>query len=70
MLEIADAKGNYYALTRDRIDACSLAERIRQDIDGALVVFEYIVQNNNQGKSVLCLEYECQEELAIQVFRN
>ncbi len=60
--EITLPNGHFFALTRDRIDACNLAARIRQDIDGALVVFECMVRDNNQGKSVRCLEYVCRED--------
>ena len=54
--------GHFFALTRDPIDVCSVSTRIRQDIDGAVVVFECVVRDNNQGKSVRCLEYECHED--------
>ena len=60
--EITLHNGHFFALTRDPIDVCSVAKRIRQDIDGAVVVFECAVRDNNQGKSVRCLEYECHED--------
>lgn len=60
--EITLHNGHFFALTRDRIDACTVAARMRQDIDGAVVVFECVVRDNNDGKSVRCLEYECHED--------
>ncbi len=60
--EITHHNGHFFALTRDPVDVCSVAKRIRQDIDGAVVVFECVVRDNNQGQSVRCLEYECHED--------
>jgi len=60
--EITHHNGHFFALTRDPIDVCSVVARIRQHIDGAVVVFECAVRDNSQGKSVRCLEYECHED--------
>lgn len=59
--------GHIFALTTNPIDAGSVVARIRQDIDGAVVVFECAVRDNNQGKPVRCLEYECREDEDIAV---
>jgi molybdopterin synthase catalytic subunit len=54
--------GHFFALRGDRIDASTVAARIRQDVDGAVVVFECVVRKSNQGKAVHCLEYECLQD--------
>ena len=64
--QMVDAGGHFFVLTRDPIDTSALVSRVRQDIDGAVVVFEGVVRNNNHGKSVRCLEYDCYEEMAIR----
>lgn len=60
------SKGNYFELTLDPIDTASLVALTAQDTDGAVVVFECRVRNNNQGKAVLCLEYDCDEAETIR----
>lgn len=65
--EITLHNGHFFALTRERIDACSVAARIRQKFDGAVVVFECAVRDNNEGQSVRCLEYECHEDIDMAV---
>jgi molybdopterin synthase catalytic subunit len=60
--EITLHDGHFFALTKDPIDTSSVTARIRQDIDGAVVVFECVVRDNNQGKNVRCLEYECHQD--------
>jgi MoaE-MoaD fusion protein len=52
-------------ITRERIDARSLAERVQKSQDGALVVFEGVVRNNTRGRRTLHLEYECYEGMAL-----
>ena len=64
--QMVDAGGHFFVLTRDPIDTSALVSRVRQDIDGAVVVFEGVVRNKNHGKSVRCLEYDCYEEMAIR----
>lgn len=64
--EITDRNGNIFALTRDRMDVRSLVSRMQQDTDGAVIVFEGMVRNNNKGKSVCSLEFECDETSAIR----
>jgi molybdopterin converting factor subunit 1 len=64
--EIQDRDGNFFALTRDPIETPPLVARTQQFIDGAVVVFECHVRNNNQGEAVRCLEYECDEAIVIR----
>ena len=64
--QIVDPAGHFFVLTRDPIDTSALVSRVRRDIDGAVVVFEGVVRNNNHGESVRCLEYDCYEEMALR----
>jgi len=64
--ELTDRGGNFFALTPNPIETAPLISRTQQDCDGAVVVFECRVRNNNQGKPVWCLEYECDEAATIR----
>lgn len=64
---ITPAKGNFYGLTRDRIDAAALARDLVQGVDGAFVNFEGVVRNNTKGRATRYLEYECYESMAIKM---
>lgn len=52
------------SLTRERIDPAALASTT--PADGALCVFTGVVRNEHQGRSVLHLEYEAYEEMALE----
>jgi MoaE-MoaD fusion protein len=56
--------GHVFRITRERIDARSLADALQRPEDGAVVVFEGVVRNNSQGRATKYLEYECYEEMA------
>lgn len=64
--EIADPAGHFFALTRQPIDSRALAELVRRDEDGAVIVFEGVVRNNSKGRTTLFLDYECYEAMAIR----
>ncbi len=51
-------------LTRERIDLTGL--QAVSPGDGALALFVGVVRNENAGRSVLHLEYEAYEEMALQ----
>lgn len=53
-------------ITHDRIDASTILERLKQQEDGAAVVFEGIVRNHSRGRRTLFLEYEAYEEMALK----
>jgi molybdopterin synthase catalytic subunit len=53
-------------ITRDRIDAASIAECLKRPEDGAMVVFEGVVRNHSRGRSTLFLEYEGYEPMALK----
>jgi molybdopterin synthase catalytic subunit len=50
-------------LVREPIDVTSLAERSRAD--GAVCLFVGVVRDENRGRTVLHLEYEAYEEMAL-----
>jgi MoaE-MoaD fusion protein len=59
--------GHYFALTRHAIDTHSLVARILTGAEGALITFEGTVRNNTNGRSTLCLDYECYEPMALKL---
>lgn len=63
---IADSPGRHFALTRARIDAKQLAERLLEAHDGAVVIFEGVVRDNTAGRRTLYLEYDCYEAMAVR----
>lgn len=64
--EIADERGNYFALTRRPVDPRDLARRLLRGEDGAVVTFEGVVRNNTRGRRTERLEYECYEPMALK----
>jgi molybdopterin synthase catalytic subunit len=56
-------------LVKEPIDAASLAARVKQGEDGAVVVFDGIVRNNTRGRHTLFLVYEAYEEMALRQMR-
>jgi molybdopterin synthase catalytic subunit len=65
--EITDEAGNFFALTRDPIDATALGKRLARGEDGGIVTFEGITRNNTRGRSTRYLEYECYEAMAVKM---
>lgn len=57
---------NFFALTRERIDAAALARRVLAGEDGAIVTFEGVTRNNTKGRATRYLEYECYEPMALK----
>jgi molybdopterin synthase catalytic subunit len=55
-----------FLLTRESIDSQKIAADFKNPEDGALVIFEGIVRNNAQGKSVRFLEYDGYESMALR----
>jgi MoaE-MoaD fusion protein len=64
--QIEDPAGHFFALTRHPIDSRALAELVRRDEDGAVIVFEGVVRNNSKGRKTRFLDYECYEAMAIR----
>jgi MoaE-MoaD fusion protein len=59
--------GHYFALTRHTIDTRSLIARILTGAEGGVTTFEGTVRNNTNGRSTLCLDYECYEPMALKL---
>jgi MoaE-MoaD fusion protein len=62
-----DATGNFFALTRDPIDAAAIKHRLLRPEDGAIVDFEGVVRDNTKGRMTKYLDYECYEEMAVKM---
>jgi molybdopterin synthase catalytic subunit len=62
--------GNFFALTRETIDARSIAQSLLRGQDGAVVTFEGVTRNNTKGRPTLYLDYECYEAMAIRVMEG
>ncbi len=65
-LEISQA-GHYFALTRAPIDTRVVIARMLTGGEGAVVTFEGTVRNHTNGRSTLCLDYECYESMALKM---
>jgi len=65
---IGDAgTGNFFALTRQPIDAAAVARQLLRGEDGAFVNFEGVTRNNTKGRPTRFLDYECYEPMAVKV---
>ena len=60
-------RGNFFALTREKIDAAAMARKILLGEDGAIVNFEGVTRNNTKGRATRFLEYECYEPMAVKM---
>lgn len=59
----------HVALVREPIQAEMLVSQLKQDEDGAVVVFDGIVRDNTRGRRTLYLDYESYEEMALKQMR-
>lgn len=64
---IEDGTRGFFALTRAKIDTASIARRVLQPRDGALVTFEGVVRDNSAGRKTLYLEYHGYEAMAVKI---
>src|SRR5207247_7341755 len=65
-LFVIERPGELYEITRDRIDAQTIARRMLRAADGAICVFEGVVRDHSKGKRTLYLEYEGYETMAVK----
>ena len=65
--QISDARGNFYALTRQPIDGGKIARQLLRGEDGAFVNFEGVTRNHSKGRATRYLEYECYEAMALKM---
>lgn len=54
-----------FAIQAVSIDGMALRQQLENPAAGAVVVFEGLVRNHNEGHAVGALEYECFESLAL-----
>jgi molybdopterin converting factor subunit 1 len=64
--EIAELPREVYRITREAIDARSLATLMLRGEAGAICIFEGVVRNNSKGKTTRYLEYEAYENMALK----
>jgi MoaE-MoaD fusion protein len=67
---VSDRPREVYRLTREPIDARSIADVILRPADGALCIFEGVVRNNSKGKATRYLEYEAYETMALKTMEE
>ena len=53
-------------LTNDALDPEKVTAKVRRDTNGAVVTFLGTTRDNFEGKSVLTLEYEAFDEMALK----
>jgi molybdopterin synthase catalytic subunit/molybdopterin converting factor small subunit len=58
------------SITRDRIDTQSVLQALKQEDDGASVVFEGVVRNQTRGRKTRYLEYDAYEDMALQLMES
>jgi molybdopterin synthase catalytic subunit len=57
-------------ITTDSIDAAALANRVRKNSDGAVLLFTGVVRDHDAGRSVVSLKYEAYAEMATEKLRE
>jgi molybdopterin converting factor subunit 1 len=57
-------------VTTKRLEAQKLAELVRQDESGAVVLFSGVARNRSEGRRVLALEYDAYPEMAARKLRE
>jgi len=65
-VEVMERPREVYRITREAIDARSLAGMMLRPEDGAICIFEGVVRNNSKGKTTRFLEYEGYESMALK----
>lgn len=55
-----------FEITREPIDKLSLEKRLLTGAAGAVVTFDGVVRDNTKGRSVLTLQYEAYEPMAVK----
>lgn len=57
-------------VTAERLEAQKVAELVRQDESGAVVLFSGVARNHSEGRRVLALEYDAYPEMAARKLRE
>lgn len=61
---IETAASDFIEITSERLDPAVYSAKVRADVDGAVVTFEGVTRNHNEGRRVLYLEYEAYRPMA------
>ncbi len=61
---------DYILITEDPLDSEAVSARVRADGDGAIVIFEGVTRNHNDGRGVDFLEYEAYRPMADNKIRE
>lgn len=59
-----------FEITREPIDKLGLERRLITGAAGAVVTFDGVVRDNNQGRRVVSLQYEAYEPMAVKEMRR
>jgi molybdopterin converting factor subunit 1 len=65
-VEVMEQPREVYRITREAIDARSIAGMMLRPEVGAICIFEGVVRNNSKGKTTRYLEYEGYESMALK----
>jgi MoaE-MoaD fusion protein len=65
-VEVMEQPREVYRITREAIDARSIAGMMLRPEAGAICIFEGVVRNNSKGKATRYLEYEGYETMALK----
>jgi molybdopterin synthase catalytic subunit len=61
---VETATSDFIEITTERLDPARYSAKVRADVDGAVVTFEGVTRNHNEGRRVLYLEYEAYRPMA------
>ncbi len=61
---------DYVLITGDPLDSEAVSAHVRADSDGAIVIFEGVTRNHNDGRGVEFLEYEAYRPMADNKIRE
>ena len=61
---LIDKTADFVKITPDSLDPAEYTARVKADADGAVVTFEGVTRDHNQGRRVLYLEYEAYRPMA------
>lgn len=63
-------RNEYVEVTGEPLDSMAIAEHVRADSDGAIVIFEGVTRDHNDGRHVEYLEYEAYQPMAENKIRE
>ena len=66
----ASSESGYVLITDEPLDSEAVSARVRADDNGAIVVFEGVTRNHNEGRGVEFLEYEAYRPMAENKIRE